>query len=190
MIRLLFLLALASRAQPSCLPRLAAELEELRGGFPRLAGLSIRIEAYAGAGDSYLDARPRGFWREPAKRVYEIRVSDRLCADPPAEDAVRAILVHELAHLDAYAAMSRGALLALGWAYLVSPEGPRVEAFEKAADDAAAELGRAEGLALYREWLYPRVGPAAAARKRRLYRTPEELRRRLTDRKKSAIISR
>ncbi|MCR4296984.1 MAG: hypothetical protein NUW21_15745 [Elusimicrobia bacterium] len=85
-------------------------------------------------------------------------------------------MAHELAHLEAYAAMSRRDLLRLAWAYALRPEGRAVEAFEKAADDAAGARGHAEGLARYREWLYPRVPPEAAARKKKLYRTPEELR--------------
>lgn len=190
MIRLVLLAALSAPAQTSCLSRVAGELESLRGGFPRLAGLKLVLEPYPGGKDSFLEARPRGFWRTPAERVYAVRVSERLCGDPPPAEAELAILAHELAHLDAYAAMTPRRLLSLGWSYLVSPGGAEVEAFEKAADDAVVKLGRAEGLALYREWLYPRVGPEAAALKRRLYRTPEELRRRLTEPAPSAIISR
>ncbi|UPT72693.1 MAG: hypothetical protein M0D55_12160 [Elusimicrobiota bacterium] len=188
MIRLLLLLALGARAQTSCLARVAGELEALRPSFPRLNGLNLALEPFE-SDEDFLQARPQGFWKRPEDRVYVVRVGGRLCADPPPPEAEKAILLHELAHLDAYAAMGRRALLSLGWAYLVSPGGARVESFEKSADDAVVRLGRAEDLALYREWLYPRVSPAAAARKRRLYRTPEELRRPLTETAASGRIS-
>lgn len=171
---ILMLPAPAARAE-TCLARVASRVTALRSSFPRLDGLILVLETFSSKEDFYR-ARPRRAWRAPRDRVYAVRLNAAVCDDPPPAAAETAILAHELAHLDAYAAMSRMGLLRLGWAYAVRPGGTAVEAFEKSADDAAVARGHAEGLALYREWLYPRVPPKAASRKKKLYRTPEELR--------------
>ena len=178
MTTVLLLLALSAQAETSCLARVAERIAVVRPSFPALGSLELVLEPFE-SGDDFYQARPLSPWKEPARRVYAVRVNTKVCADAPPPEAERAILAHELAHLDAYSRMGRRGLLALGWAYTFRPEGEEVEAFEKAADDAVVKLGRAEGLAQYREWLYPRVTPAVAATKRKLYRTPEELRRAL-----------
>lgn len=171
---LLLLLAPSVRAE-TCLSRVAARVTSLRASFPGLDGLNLVLETFSSKEDFYR-ARPRRPWRAPRDRVYAVLLNTSACEDPPPSGAETAILAHELAHLEAYAAMSRRELLRLGWAYAARPGGKAVEAFERSADDAAVKRGHAEGLALYREWLYPRVPPKAAARKKKLYRTPEELR--------------
>lgn len=173
-LSLLMLLAPAVRAE-TCLSRVAARVTGLRSSFPGLDGLNLVLETFSSKEDFYR-ARPRRAWRAPRDRVYAVQLNTAVCGEPPPAQAETAILAHELAHLEAFALMSRGELLRLGWAYAVSPGGKAVEAFEKAADDAAVKRGHAEGLAVYREWIYPRVPPKAAARKKKLYRTPEELR--------------
>ncbi len=172
---LLFALSAPSSHAETCLSRVAAQVTSLRASFPRLDGLNLVLETFDSREDFYR-ARPRSAWRPPRERVYAVLVNMAMCADPPPPEAEKAILAHELAHIDAYSVMGRRALLGLGWAYLVRPGGKAVEAFEKQADDTAIRLGHAQGLAVYREWLFPRIPPKAAALKRRLYRTPEELR--------------
>jgi len=171
----LMLLLVPSAGAETCLSRVAAQVTSLRASFPRLDGLNLVLETFDSREDFYR-ARPRYAWRPPRERVYAVLVNMAVCEDPPPPEAEKAILAHELAHLDAYSVMGRRALLGLGWEYLVRPGGSAVEAFEKEADDAAVRLGHAQGLAAYREWLFPRIPTKAAALKRRLYRTPEELR--------------
>ena len=173
---LLLILSLNAHGETSCLARVSAQIMALRASFPRLDGLNLVLEPFE-SGEDFFQARPRSFLRDPRDRIYAVRVNTKLCADPPPPDAEKAILAHELAHLDAFALMSRRGLLSLGWRYVIEPGGKRVEDFEKAADQEVVRLGFAEGLARYREWLYPRVSTSVAARKRKLYLTPEELRR-------------
>lgn len=170
--------ASSAGAEPSCLARVNATIRALRPSFARLGDRPVRLETFESRVD-YFQARPLRAWRPAAQRAYLVRVNARVCADPPPEGAERAILAHELAHLDAYAGMRRRDLLLLGLAYLLRPGGARVESFEKAADDAVSHLGLAAELAAYRDWLFARLTPAQVARKRRLYRTPEELRSKL-----------
>lgn len=166
---LLLFLALGAHAETSCLSRAAAQITSLRPAFPKLDGLNLVLETFSSKEDFYR-ARPRYAWRPPRERVYAVLLNTAACDDPPPAAAEKAILAHELAHLEAYTEMGKGALLRLGWSYLVRPGGPAVEAFEKAADDAAVARGFGSGLYAYREWLYPRIPPAAAARKKALYR--------------------
>lgn len=175
MTPLLLFLALSARAETSCLSRVAEEISALRPAFSRLDGLTLVLETFDSRED-FFRARPRSPWRAPLERTYAVQVNRKVCDDPPPPAAEKAILAHELAHLDAYAAMGRAGLLRLGWEYLIRPGGKKVEEFEKSADDAAVAAGQGLGLADYREWLYPRVSPKTAERKRRLYRGPEELR--------------
>ena len=176
MTEILLFLALSARAETSCLSRVASQISSLRTSFPRLDGLNLVLEPFE-SGEDFFQARPRSFWKNPRERVYAVRVNTKLCGDPPPPEAEKAILAHELAHLDAYSTMGRKGLLRLGWRYTISPGGKEVEEFEKTADRAVVALGFAEGLARYREWLYPRVAPKTAELKRRLYLTPDELRR-------------
>lgn len=172
------LCTVSTRAETSCLARANETIRVLRPSFARLGARPVRLETFESRSD-YYQARPLRAWRPAAERAYLIRVNTRVCADPPAPAAEKAILAHELAHLDAYSGMGRRALLELGVAYLLRPEGARVEAFEKSADEAVVALGLASGLASYRDWLFERLSPAEVARKRRLYLTPEELRSKL-----------
>lgn len=174
MLPVLLLLAATTRAETSCLARVADAVAAVRPAFPALDGLNLVLEPYE-ADDDFYRAVPRDVWKAPRERTYVVMVNAKACADAPPAEAERAILAHELAHLESYAAMGRRQLLGLGWEYWRRPEGGAVEAFEKQADRRAVAAGRAAGLAAYREWLYSRLPPERAAVKRRLYLTPAEL---------------
>lgn len=166
---LLLFLALGARAEPSCLARVAGQVASLRPAFPKLDGLNLVLETFESKED-YYRAVPRYAWRPPRERVYAVMLNPAACETPPPPEAEKAILAHELAHLEAYTEMGKGELIRLGWAYAARPSGSIVQAFEWAADDAAAARGYGPGLAAYRDWLYPRIAPKAAARKKALYR--------------------
>ncbi len=103
-----------------------------------------------------------------------MRLNERLCEDAPPAAALEALILHELAHVEDYAGRSAASLLRLGWSYLWNDEA-EIGAYERAMDDAAVEAGGAGGLLVLRKWTLARLTPEAAARKRRLYRMPEEL---------------
>ncbi len=94
----------------------------------------------------------------------------------PGEDAIVAILAHELAHsLDyvkrrqqAGAAGLVGLVPALIW--------PPAEAeMERHTDLVAVQRGYGRGLIAYRQWLYRNLDADAVAEKRRVYYSPLEL---------------
>lgn len=133
--------------------------------FPSLPRPALR--PFDGGGEAYFESQPR-----PAGRCV-------VYADPRAEglpeDALRAILAHELEHCASYRAMSRLQLLRAGLEYLLRPQGAWVTAYERSMDEGVLRLGLGSGLKAYRLWLYPRLTPAQRAIKRRQYLTPAEI---------------
>ncbi|MDX6769293.1 MAG: hypothetical protein SF051_07160 [Elusimicrobiota bacterium] len=167
------LLALALPASADCRDDLAAKVAAAAARRPALAGLSIETRLFRHDSD-FGQAWPGSAWRAPASRRYLVRLNERLCGDPPPAAALDALILHELAHVEDYSRRSAFSLLRLGWSYLRDDESA-VAAHERAMDDAVVEAGGAGGLLMYRRWMLERVTPEAAARKRRVYRMPEEL---------------
>jgi hypothetical protein len=88
---------------------------------------------------------------------------------PP--DGLRAIVAHEMAHIDFFENQSRMGLA--GLVRLLSP-GFNMR-FERRADLKAIALGYGPGLRVYRVWLYRNVPPARMDEKKRDYFSPDEI---------------
>lgn len=174
----LLLLSLSLAARPSAVldpPAVEAEVRALAAAsFPELAGLTLELREAGGSFD-FFSASVSKPWRPRAERVYVLRVSRRLFDAPPEREAVRAILAHELAHLAGFSNMTGRQLAWLGLRYSISGEGGFAARYERATDAEAIRRGFGPGLKLYRRWLYSRLGAVDAARKRKLYYTPEEI---------------
>ena len=97
--------------------------------------------------------------------------------------AVEAIVAHELEHISSYTRHNRWRMLGLVRLIKLSSE----TRWERATDERAIARGYGAGLIRYRRWLYGVVSPKVAARKRRVYLTPEEIEQRL--RRSSRTIS-
>jgi len=88
---------------------------------------------------------------------------------PP--DGLRAIVAHELAHIDYFNRQSR-----MGLVSLIQLLGAPFEArFERGADLEAIALGYGPGLESYRTWLYSNIPPSRMEEKKRNYFSPEEI---------------
>ena len=87
------------------------------------------------------------------------------------EDGLRAIVAHELAHIDYFQGESRISLL--GLVRLLSPS--FTSRFERKADLEAIVLGYGPGLQQYRAWVYRNIPPNRVAEKKRDYFSPEEI---------------
>jgi hypothetical protein len=139
--------------------------------FPELAKKDIRIDQFTSDSD-YFQARfsiPRFILGRRMR--YVIRVNSGATLLTASEDARRAIVAHELAHLAYYAKGNRLHLLGL----LRFPGKGFRERFEKRADVEAVMRGYAQGLKEYRIWLYEHVPPGALPEKRRDYLSPAEI---------------
>ena len=86
-------------------------------------------------------------------------------------DGLRAIVAHELAHIDYFHRERRIGLL--GLVRLLSPS--FTARLERKADLEAIALGYGQGLQLFRRWLYGNIPPDRVAEKKRDYFSPEEI---------------
>jgi hypothetical protein len=173
--RLAALLLLAVRCAPGGTrgPEWAARLvRDVRAAsFPELAGADVRVREFASDSD-YFQARFSISRFILGRRMrYFIRVNSGAAISAAPEEARRAIVAHELAHLAYYA---RGNRLHVFGLLRLSGKGFR-ERFEKRADLEALRRGYAQGLKLYRVWLYEHVPPGALPEKKRDYFSPEEI---------------
>ena len=120
----------------------------------------------------------------PRRMHYTLLVNPKasgLAATDPA--AIEAIIAHELEHISSYTSHPRWRMLNLVRLMKVSSQ----IRWARAADERAMKRGYGAGLIRYRRWLYGMVSPQVAARKRRVYLTPEEIEQRL--RRSSRTIS-
>ncbi len=88
----------------------------------------------------------------------------------PAE-GLRAIIAHELAHIDYFQSQSRMGLA--GLVRLISPS--FTVSFERKADLETIALGYGPGLEQYRTWLYRNIPRDRIAEKKRDYFSPDEI---------------
>jgi len=86
-------------------------------------------------------------------------------------DGLRAIVAHELAHIDYFQSASRMGLMGLV-RLLSSSFNSR---FERKADLQTIALGYGPGLQSYREWLYRNIPASRIEAKKRDYFSPEEI---------------
>jgi hypothetical protein len=139
--------------------------------FPELAEKDIRIDQFTSDSD-YFQARFSISRFILGRRMrYVIRVNSGATLLMAPEEAKRAIIAHELAHLAYYTKGNRLHLLGL---LRFLGKGFR-ERFEKRADVEALKRGYAQGLKQYRIWLYEHVTPSSLVEKKRDYLSPDEI---------------
>jgi hypothetical protein len=102
---------------------------------------------------------------------YRLLYNPAVFARQAPRDGLRAILAHELAHIDYFHRQSRMGLVSL--VRLLSTR--FASRFERGADLRAIGLGYGPGLESYRGWLYRNVPPSRMEEKRRDYFSPEEI---------------
>jgi hypothetical protein len=161
--------ARSQQGAPEWAKRLVRDVRS--SSFPELAHKDIRVGQFTSDSD-YFQARfslSRFFLGR--KMQYLIRVNSGTTLLTAPEEARRAIIAHELAHLAYYANGNRLHLLGL----LRFPGKNFRERFEKRADVVALSRGYAQGLKQYRVWLYKHVPPNALLEKKRDCLSPDEI---------------
>ena len=140
--------------------------------FPELDGVAIVLVPGEDP-TSFFSANVEAdsFGDPPLERTYTVVYSTLQFDDPPAGAAVTAILSHELGHIVDYTGMDATELASFALWYATSD----VAAYERETDERALELGCADGLKAYRQWLYTRLDADAVAEKQRVYYTPAEI---------------
>jgi len=102
---------------------------------------------------------------------YKIFVNPEVFRRATPENAVRAILAHELAHILYYKRKNRFALVGL----ISLADKSFTAKFERRADLEVIARGYGEGLKSYRKWLYAQISPKTLKAKKRDYFSPEEI---------------
>jgi Zn-dependent protease with chaperone function len=147
-------------------------IDSVRGAsFSQLSGVTIEMRAFHSDSDYFQARFSILHFLLPGKMHYAVRVNNDASLRRVSDDAIRAIIAHELAHVRYYASGSRLRLLGL---VRLTRSGYRRK-FERKADLEAVRLGYARGLKEYRQWLYQHVPPKALAEKKRDYLSPEEI---------------
>jgi hypothetical protein len=138
--------------------------------FPQLAAADITVHDLTSDFD-YLQARFTVSSFFSRKLQYMILFNQEAIRRQVPDDGLRAIVAHELAHINYYENQSRMGLLSLAGLLLPS----FTTRFERRADLDAIALGYGPGLETYRRWLYRNIAQARTAEKKRDYYTPEEI---------------
>lgn len=165
--------ALAQPTDPSTvIARVHNLMEEVRAAsYPELKDAEIRIELFDSASDYFQTRFTFTSFLFQSKLRYLLKVNRHLFDHPASEEALRAILAHEIEHIVYYKARHRLQLLSLG---RLASQNFTVN-FERGTDLLAITHGYGAGLKAYREWLYQHIPTAKIAEKRRAYFSPEEI---------------
>jgi hypothetical protein len=174
------LLTCSAIASVNCAPKMNLQeftdlLHKTREAyFPELKNESIGVATFRS--DAYfLQAQPvvKALIGKREKRRYNVRLNLKLLDCPPNEEALEAILVHELEHIKDYTGWSTARIAKHGVLYSTSLNF-RTD-YERETDQKVLEKGLNEGLAGYRVWVYQWLSPKEYIRKRYIYLTPEEI---------------
>jgi hypothetical protein len=144
--------------------------EVIATSYPQLKGSDVRIKSFRSRSD-YFKTRfgvPQFFFK---RMRYLVFVNPRAFEQGAPEAGVRAIIVHELAHVLYF--KSRNRIRLLGLVRLISKG--FTARFERRADLRAISLGYGEGLKEYRAWLYRNVPSSKLVEKQRNYFSPREI---------------
>ncbi len=145
--------------------------EVVRKSFPEINLEKIKIKTFT-SDSNFFKARfsyTRFFTFQ--KMRYLLYVNPKVYNFNVPENALKAIIAHELAHILYYTERNRCELL--GLVRLTS--GGFTSDFERRTDLTAIERGFGEGLMEYRRWLYRIIPESKIESKRKDYFSPEEI---------------
>jgi hypothetical protein len=162
----------AARAADTAVERTRRIVDEVRAAsYPELRGADIQVRAFESRSDYFRSRFDYRRYLAPTSMRYVVFVNPRVYRLGAPDDAVRAIVAHELAHVLFYRQRSRLHLLGL---VRLSGSGYR-QRFERRADLVALSRGYGDGLKAYRAWLYAHVPAKSLDEKRRDYFSPDEI---------------
>jgi hypothetical protein len=139
--------------------------------FPELKGVDIAIRDLT-SDYVFLEARfTMTSYFSRGRLGYMLYYNEEAVRRGVPPEGLRAIVAHELAHIDFFQNQSR-----MGLAGLIRLLSPSFNMrFERKADLRAIALGYGVGLQAYRAWLYRNVPPARMDEKKRDYFSPDEI---------------
>lgn len=139
--------------------------------YPELAGADIRLRPFRSERDFFRTQFKALDFLTGRRMRFVIYVNPRVFEMDAPDEALRAVMAHELAHVLSFSRGKRVRLL--GLVRLVSKG--FAARFERRTDLVAISRGYGAGLGVYRRWLYRHVTPKRLPEKRRNYFSPEEI---------------
>lgn len=145
--------------------------EIVEKSYPELKDAKIRVKTFDSKANYFQSQFSISRFLTCRTLRYNLYVNPEVFNKNAPEDAVRAIVAHELAHIFYYSERNRFELL--GLVSLIN-KGFTTK-FERRADLEAIDRGFGEGLIKYRQWLYQNIPAKNLAEKKRNYFSPEEI---------------
>ncbi len=145
--------------------------EIVERSYPELKKVKIEIKTFDSSSNYFKSQFSFSRFLTFRKISYVLFVNSEVFRRSAPVDGIRAIVVHELAHIHYYERKNR--LQLLGLAALADRS--FTAKFERRADLEAIVRGYGEGLKSYREWLYRNISPKAIKAKKRNYYSPAEI---------------
>lgn len=167
---LLLAATLGCAADLSWAEKLVSDVE--KASFPELSRKRIEIRPFTSESDYFQSRFRLGRFVSGLPMRYEVFVNTRLDQAAPGNDALKAVIAHELSHVLYY---SRGPRIRLLGLVRLTRRRFTIR-FEHGADLEAIRRGFGPGLIAYREWLYTHIPASKVPIKKRNYYTPEEIR--------------
>lgn len=148
-------------------------IDLIKEKFPQLGGVYIELQEFSEDG-YYLQAHPRFYTLvgPRSEREYVLEINQELYECSPSKSALKSIIAHELTHISGYEEMTLGEIINLGINYTSKEKRAR---YERQTDMNVIELGLADGLIEYRQWLYQRLNSEELELKKYYYLTPKEI---------------
>jgi hypothetical protein len=143
----------------------------LKDSYPELSSADIQVQSFASKSDYFRTSFDFQRFLFGRKMRYVIKVNPRVFELGAPEEALRAILAHELGHVFDFHRQKRVRLLGL---VRLSGKGYTAR-FERGTDLQAIARGYGDGLKAYRRWLYQNIPATKVEEKRRNYFSPEEI---------------
>ncbi|MBL7716961.1 MAG: hypothetical protein JNL01_15970 [Bdellovibrionales bacterium] len=152
---------------PETMPCLVEALVQAK--FPTLRGISIQLRVKREKG-YFLMTDIDAPLKSARKRKYFIEYNPDFFQGsvPLTQEALTAILAHELVHIRDYVERTSA-----GVATLLTLQSSRK--YERSTDRETLKLGFADGLIAFRQWIYARLDADDLEIKKRNYLTPEEI---------------
>ena len=145
--------------------------EIIERSYPELKTAKIEIKPFASDSNYFKSQFSIPRFLTFRKISYVIFVNPEVFRRTAPDDAVRAILAHELAHILYYQRKNRFELIGLA----ALADKSFTAKFERRADLEAIKRGYGSGLKSYREWLYQNIEPKTVEAKKRDYFSPAEI---------------
>ncbi len=145
--------------------------EIIKTSYPELKSVKINVRTFESPANYFQSQFSLTRFLTCQKLHYNIYVNPEAFNKNAPEEAIRAIIAHELAHVLYYSERNR--LELIGLVNLID-KGFTTK-FERRADLEAIARGYGDGLIKYRQWLYQNIPAKKLSEKKRNYFSPEEI---------------